>query len=503
MMKRIFSLLMLGCCTLCCSAQRPPITPAWALGHIVWEDSLNTTEGASRIVDGYLQRGIPVDAVIIDSPWTTAYNDFTWDRQRYSDPSAMTKTFASKGIRTILWLTGCVNIECKDTRLQKSSTYDEVVEKGYGVNNCTPYKWWKGFGQHIDFTNKEATAWWYGQLDKVFGEDIYGWKVDQGEIWLPDMVETSAGTMSNKEFRHYYYDAMYDYTVSHKKEGIIIARPFSHQGGLEASVEKMNMGWCGDFSGNWQGLQQQIDNIYRSSQYGYGAIGCEVGGFYQAKANARQLVRYAQFGCMTACMINGGENGAFSNHLPWWHGEEVKDAYAWCVALMHELRPYKFSTIVDAHLHGGSLMKNCSIEESSHQLGNDIFTAAITSDDKKATFHLPGNGEWVDFWTGKTHHAGELVSQEYALGRFPLFLRSGAIIPLNIENNATGIGDATMKGKTAFLVVPNGRSSRRLHLPTGDGIDYVDCTVSYDEQSRKADLKGDIGREHLFIIWDK
>lgn len=503
MMKRTISLLALGFCTLSCSAQRPPITPAWALGHIVWEDSLNTTEGATRIVDGYLQRGIPVDAVIIDSPWTTAYNDFTWDQQRYSDPSAMTTAFANKGIRTILWLTGNVNLKCKDTRLQKSATYDEVVRRGYGVNNNSPHEWWKGIGQHIDFTNSEATAWWCEQLDKVFSKDIYGWKVDQGEVWLPEHFETSKGMMSNREFRHYYYDAMFDYTVSRKKDGIIIARPFSHQGGLEASVEKMNMGWCGDFSGDWNGLRQQINNIYRSSQYGYGAIGCEVGGFYGKKANGRQLARYAQFGCMTACMINGGENGAFSNHLPWWHGKEIENAYAWCVALMHELRPYKFSTIIDAHLHGGSLMKNCSIEENSHQLGNDIFTVAITSDDNKATFHLPGDGEWVDFWTGKTYHAGELVSQEYALGRFPLFLRSGAIIPLNIENNATGIGDATMKGKTAFLVVPNGRSSRRLHLPTGDGIDYVDCTVSYDEQSRKADLKGDIGREHLFIIWDK
>ena len=52
------------------NAQTPPITPAWALGHIVWEDSLNNETGAKSIVDGYLDRNIPVDAVIIDSPWS-------------------------------------------------------------------------------------------------------------------------------------------------------------------------------------------------------------------------------------------------------------------------------------------------------------------------------------------------------------------------------------------------------------------------------------------------
>ena len=37
----------------------PPITPAWAFGHIVWEDSLNNTRGAESLVNGYLERGIP------------------------------------------------------------------------------------------------------------------------------------------------------------------------------------------------------------------------------------------------------------------------------------------------------------------------------------------------------------------------------------------------------------------------------------------------------------
>ena len=95
------------------------------------------------------------------------------------------------------------------------------------------------------------------------------------------------------------------------------------------------------------------------------------------------------------------------------------------------------------------------------------------------------------------------MSQTYELDRFPLFLRSGAIIPLDIKGSTTGIGNASMNGKTVFLVVPNGRSSRRLHLPTGNGIDYEDCTVSYDERSGQSKLVGDISREHLFIIWKK
>ena len=57
-------------------AQRPPITPAWAFSHIVWEDSLNTTTGSERLIEAYAKHNIPVDAIIIDSPWSSSYNDF-------------------------------------------------------------------------------------------------------------------------------------------------------------------------------------------------------------------------------------------------------------------------------------------------------------------------------------------------------------------------------------------------------------------------------------------
>ncbi len=478
----------------------PPITPAWAFGHIVWEDSINTRRGAEMLVNGYLERGYPVDAIIIDSPWSTSYNSFEWDTQRYVEPQAMISGFMEKGVRTILWLTGFVNEKCKDTAQQKSSTFDEVAKKRFGADHSRSIEWWKGKGIHLDFTSQEATEWWYGQLDKVFTEGVYGWKVDQGDVFLPPFFDTSRGEMSNQEFRHFYYDAMFDYTVGRRPDGVTIARPYSWQRGQgaitgqESSIEKLNMGWCGDFSGSWDGLQRQINDIYQSARHGYGAIGCEVGGFAHPKSTAIQFIRYAQFGCMTAFMINGGENGPFSAHLPWTHGQEIEKAYRWCVEWMKSLTPYKFSTVVDAHLHGGSLIKGTNLEEKSHMLGNDIFTKAITQEDGKVIFHLPDEGEWIDYWTGKAYPAGAQVVREYSVSEFPLFVRSGAIIPMS---------DASMPGKCVFRIYPNGKSVRHFHLPKGSGTEYFDCTVAYDEKKGRVTVDSEQKGDFIFMVGKK
>lgn len=467
-------------------ADNPPVTPAWAFRHVVWEDSLNTTAGAIGIVDGYLEHDIPVGSVIIDSPWSTSYNDFNWDLKRYPDPRKMIGYFKDKNVKVMLWLAGAVNHKCKDTALDKGDTYDEAVAKNYGINQSRPGTWWKGEGIHIDFTNPEAKAWWYKQLDKVFVDGVYGWKVDQGEYWFGDTVETSIGKMSNAEFRPYYYDAMYDYTVKNNPAGVIIARPYSHQGGFAASIGKLNMGWCGDFSGDWEGLKQQIDNIYNSAVRGYGSLACEVGGFYQKRSTKTQLIRYAQFGCMTATMINGGENGAFSNHLPWYHDIETEDIYRKCVILHEELVPYLFSSSVDANRHGGSLLKDVNLKEESHKLGSSLFTKAITSDGGAVEYRLPADGEWIDYWSGEKFQGGALIKREYAMNQFPLFVKCGSVIPVEVTKNSFWCaGKPEYANARTFIIYPSDKVAGKLHLPKGEGVEYDDYVVNFDTETGK------------------
>jgi alpha-glucosidase (family GH31 glycosyl hydrolase) len=479
----------------------PPITPRWALEHIVWEDSANNRVSSEKLVNLYLEHKMPVGAIIIDSPWSTAYNNFDWDTTRYPGSAEMIRNFSKQDVKVILWLTGCVNSTGIDIPVQKHPSFDEVVAKKYAINNGKISHWWKGDGLHIDFTNPAAVKWWNAQLDKVLLDGVYGFKVDQGEIYFGDTVQTSVGAMTNVEFRPYYYNSMFQYITSRKAEGAIVGRPFSHQGGVEASVGQLSLGWCGDFQGSWSGLKLQINNIYKSAEMGYGAPGCEVGGFFKARSGKNELIRYAQFGALTACMINGGENGAFTNHLPWYHGNEAASCYLQAVWLHSQLVPYLFSAIVKAHKGGGSLINHVSYEQESHMVGDYIFTKAVTSQNNTVSFTLPLEGRWMDFWTKTNHAGGTIITRTYPLSQFPLFIKAGAIIPMNITNSCSGIGDSALTGKQTIFIIPDrGKSTYQYFRPLGDGIDYDSIRITYDGQLNELMVEGKNKLPYAFVI---
>lgn len=475
------------------AAVRPPVTPAWALGHIVWEDEHNTQEAALSLVDGYLQRDIPVNGIIIDSPWQTSYNDFNWDKDRYPEPQEMTTRFQKQGVHTLLWLTGFLNRSesDEDCPVVASSNFDEAFAQGYLVNDGEETKWWKGKGAHVDFTNPEAVQWWYSQLDKAMLPGVDGFKVDQGDVYLGDDVRTHIGVLSNAAFRPSYYRAMFDYANARRPGlGIILARPWSFQGeGCYAAPDNLSIGWCGDFEGDWDGLKFQLENIYRSAQEGYGATGTEVGGFWGPTPSKAQLIRYAQFGAMTACMVNGGSNGPFEGHLAWWHGPDAEAIYRDVVKLHDSLVPYLFSTLVEAHLHGGTLLRDVNLAEESHRLGPDLFTKAITSEDGHVTFSLPQEGEWVDWRTRKCYPGGTVVDREYGLEEFPLFVRRGSVIPVKDG-----------KGFKLMIIAGDKPVKVELHLPTGEGTDYVDCTVRVDPSTRKVKVQSKTFRSITSVV---
>lgn len=460
----------------------PPICPRWAFEPWVWEDNGNTRKHLEGMIEGYKKRDIPVGAVIVDSPWETSYNSFEWDTKRYPKPQEMIDKLRAGGVRVVMWITGALNSQSKDTPENKAPGYDEVVAKGLVVDGGKEVKWWKGKGVHIDFTNPKACQWYGEQLDKVMEMGIDGWKVDQAENYLGKTVETSIGTIKKSEFKPYYYAQVQQQALAHNPESLIIARPYSHQGGYAASINRCTVGWGGDYEGNFGGIRKQMKDLYRSASTGYGTLAVEVGGFFRSHPSKKSLIRYAQFGALMPVMVNGGENGGLAEHLPWHWDDETVKIYLYYATLHSELAPYLFSCSVDTHLNGGSIVKDADYDKGRHMLGEWLLVYPVWTEEGKREVELPGKGKWIDYWNdGSGIIGGTKAVMEVPLDRIPIYIKPGAIIPMKVTNGVCGHGDESSAGFDTIMVYPSGKSSYTYHRPRGMGIEYDDVEISVDE----------------------
>jgi alpha-glucosidase (family GH31 glycosyl hydrolase) len=461
----------------------------------VWEDNANTQDSTRNIVEDYLSRAIPVGAVVIDSPWETHYNTLKWDASRYPNPQGLVNTLHSDGVRVVVWITGFVNRESPD--------YANVVSSGYAVNNGQDFTWWKGTGVHIDFTKASAKNWWHGRMDGLLNIGIDGWKVDNSAHRVSDPVVTSMGSIPRLDFKKYYAADFYDYTRTKGPKGVIMVRPYSAaQGGFGSSVSKCAVGWVGDHKGGFSGIGTQLSDVYTSAQAGYSMVGVEVGGYVKdSPPSKRSLIRYAQFAALTPLMENGGQNGGLAQHLPWYWDAQTTDIYRYFATLHSELAPYTFSYGVEAHLTGTPIIRKSDKMNAHHLLGRELFISVLKSDVTSKSVKFPAGSSWIDYWDeGKAYAGGTNTAYTAPLERFPVFIKAGAIIPMDVETSVTGHGDAGSKGKVTVNVYPYLSTSLKFHRPTGDGTGYEDVTISSNESSRTVQVSGPASRAYLLRV---
>jgi alpha-glucosidase (family GH31 glycosyl hydrolase) len=463
----------------------PPVTPRWAFEPWAWEDDTNTRQSTESVITGYLSRQIPVGAVIVDSPWETTYNTLTWDTTRYPSPAAMISGFHAEGVKVVMWLVAVVDTD--------ASQYQTVKTQHYGVNGGADSTWWKGRGIQIDVTNPTAASWWNGLLGGILADGIDGWKLDRGADYFGDPIKTTSGTISATEFKKHLSADFFDYTTTNDPNGIVLVRPYSAAQGLIGSdLSKCSVGWVGDHDGGFGGIATQLSDIYTSAQMGYGAPGVEVGGYVNPPSKD-SLIRYAEFGALTPLMENGGTNGGLSQHLPWYWDAQTVTIYRYFATLHSELGSYNFSYEVDAHLTGKSVIRQSDIAHAQHLLGDQIFASVITTDVTAKSVSFPAGASWIDYWDEDTVYAGGTSTQYSApLAQYPIFIKAGAIIPLDVKTAITGHGDASSAGKTTLAIYPQAKSSFTFHRPTGEGTAYADAVIDVDATSGIITMTGSV-----------
>lgn len=407
--------------------------PDWTFSHWVWEDE-STQESATALVDGYLDLGIPVGAIIIDSPWATGYSTFQFDPELFPDPQGFVDDMHSKGVRVFLWTVPAINIE--QTSLYQTAAVNDWFMQSNADSGPAVVDWWKGEGSLIDYFNPDAVAWWHSLIDEPLDYGIDGWKCD-GLDFSAITAPYSPGLAADVDrltYSHAYYRDFHDYTRERLGDDrLITSRPVDNYGadlggdGVAFTPIDIAWGsWVGDQDPDFDGLIAALRNFYWSADYGYVAFGSDIGGYRsdgsELGRDKEVFIRWAQLGAFSPIMENGG-GGV---HEPWLFDRETLAIYHRFVNMHERIRPYLDREGAQAFIDGRSLMTFENRTTFEYLLGPDIFVAPITTISARRLVTFP-EGEWEYVQDrSRIYAGGTTTTLTVPLEEFPVFVRRGS-----------------------------------------------------------------------------
>jgi alpha-D-xyloside xylohydrolase len=431
------------------STGAPAIPAAWALGPWVWRNE--NTDGAQVVDDANTIRELDLatSALWIDRPYATGVNTFDFEPARFPDPAGMIDELHALGFRVALWHTPYVS----DMDEPAMALHMEAEAAGYfpPQTGLLVNKWGAA---PIDFTNPDADAWWRGLLSEYRELGVEGYKLDYGEDVLPGLAAGRTpwafADGSDERTMHVGYARAYHgpYADALPEDGgFILARAGAWGDQVRSSViwpgdldaDMSRFGDARDGSKGVGGLPSALSASLSLGPSGYPLFASDTGGYRDSPPSKETFARWFEFTALTPVM----QIGTGSSTVAWeleanGFDEELLGWYRDYTRLHLRLFPYLWTQVQALRAGGRPIQRALGLaypELGVHPadvylLGDDLLVAPVVEPGATTRTLVMPPGRWVDWWDGSIVEGGIENTVDAPLGKLPLWLRAGGIVPL-------------------------------------------------------------------------
>jgi len=479
---------------------RTPLPPLWTLGYQQSRYSYYPESRAREIVNTLREKKIPADAIYFDIDYQQGNAPFTINHEYFPAFEKMISDFRGQHMRTIL----ITDLHIKKDPNHGYAPYDSGMKNDVFVKSPDGSVYvgtvWPGDSVFPDFTLARVRDWW-GTLYKDF--------VSMGAAgFWNDMDEPALFLRADKtmplDTRHRLDDGTsVDHRAIHNVFGMQNVRatyeglrklqpderPFVLTRAAYSGAQRYAATWTGDNSSTWNHLKMSTPMLLSMGISGYPLVGDDIGGF-AGSPQADLLTRWFEVGALNPIYRDHTAKGT-ANQEPWVHGpghEAIRRKY---IELRYQLMPYLYSAIEETSRTGLPLMRPIFLEypqasgfygdDRDFLFGRDFFVAPVTTDMVDAEEITLPPGDWYDFWTSAKLSGKQSFALRPRLDEMPLYVRAGAIVPMQPLVQSTE-------------ETPAGPLQLRVYLPSGASNSDCSGSLYQDDGHTFAYQRGEILR---------
>lgn len=487
-----------------------PLPPKAGFGLIQSKARYESQQELLDIANGYRQRNLPLDVMVLDWFYWTRMGQLDIDRTYFPDPKGMNDTLKSLGMRSIIsvW-----------PRFERESRYfDMLATKGWFLKDKDgnpvdglPMRSDRA-GALIDSTNPEAREWFWGKLRDNIASQGFDW------FWLdetePDLVPD--GYFYSKGSGDRYHNLFPLVHTTGVAEGSERDRPGFRNMILARAAylgAQRNGGlfWSSDIKSTWEALHRQIPTGLNFTASGLAYWGSDIGGWQWPKGPKAEnpvlvdpagstaaspdyadyselFVRWFEYSVFTPTLrIHGQRPGS----ALWEYGKAAEPILADWLRLRYTLMPYIYALGRHTYDTGAPFMRGLFMDfpndpkvsniGDQYMFGPAFLVAPVTVQGQtKRPVYLPAGTAWYDYWTNQKFEGGQTIEVDAPINRIPLFVKAGSIVPMGVQVKST----AEKQALESIRVYPG--ADARFTLYDDDGT-----TNAYRKGGMKADLVWD------------
>lgn len=491
--------------------------PRWAYGYVQSKERYETQEDILKTVAKARALGVGLDCIVQD--WLTwpdnQWGQKSYDEKRYPDPAGMIAKLHDSHVHYM--------VSIWPTMAENTPDHREFADRSLFLPASTVYDAFRREARELYFSQLKRThfaygtdAWWCDSSEPFTPEWNRTMRPEEGELFREYCAE--AGLRMPYEYANAFplYHAMGIYEgqraameeqTSETKETDIASGKRVCNLTRSAYTGQQRYGtvmWSGDTAASWETFRDQIPIGLHFCASGLPYWTMDVGAFFVKKGvqwywdghydgtidNPAYCELYTRWYQYAAFLPMFRAHGTDCDREPWRFGGEFYEAMLAANRLRYSLMPYIYSEagkvwledrslirflafdfpedrntweITDQFLFGESLMV-CPVV---HPMYYDEDGTALTDVQKARRVYLPKGCDWYDFETGQKYSGGSTAVVEAPLGRIPLFVKDGSLIPMR----APALSTEEQKDEITFRRFGSG-AVYEMYDDAGDGYGY-------------------------------